>query len=150
MTMLLSYCLSRRHVACRLLRPGQTSLKLGVSFSVSQDTIGYMKHLFIQVNQVPFGNDLSAEIATLYLKAAEIPRHEEDRALDVVARIRGWRLPSWNSACPQQATAAAFEATYRELRGQIKSVNRIRHYHSRDSRYFYILGRSRIEIAIPP
>lgn len=47
-----------------------------------------MKHLFIQVDQMPFGNDLSAEIATLYLEAAEIPRHEEDRALDAVARIR--------------------------------------------------------------
>lgn len=47
-----------------------------------------MRHLFIQVDQIPFGNDLSVEIAKLYLEVAEIPRHEEYRALDVVTRIR--------------------------------------------------------------
>lgn len=47
-----------------------------------------MEHLFIQHEQAPFGNDLCAEIAALYLEAAEIPLHEEARALDVIARIR--------------------------------------------------------------
>lgn len=47
-----------------------------------------MEHLFIEREQLPFWNDLSAEIAALYAEAAEIPRHEEDRALDVIAQIR--------------------------------------------------------------
>lgn len=47
-----------------------------------------MEHLFIQHEQTPFGNDLSAEIAALYVEAAEIPQHEEARALDVIARIK--------------------------------------------------------------
>ena len=47
-----------------------------------------MEHLFIQHEQLPFGNDLSAEIAALYVEAADIPEHEEDRALDVIVRIR--------------------------------------------------------------
>lgn len=72
----------------RLLSPGQTSLKLGIGFSVSKYTIGYMEHLFIQHEQAPFGNDLCAEIAALYVEAAELPQHEEARALDVIARIR--------------------------------------------------------------
>ena len=47
-----------------------------------------MEHLFIQHEQVPFGNNLSAEIAALYVEAAELPQHEEARALDVIARIQ--------------------------------------------------------------
>ncbi len=48
----------------------------------------HLFNLFIQHEQLPFVNDLSAEIAALYVEAAELSRHEEDRALDVIARIR--------------------------------------------------------------
>lgn len=63
-------------------------MKSVIDFRVPNETIGYMEHLFIQHEQTPFGNDLSAEIAALYVEAAEIPQHEEDRALDVIARIK--------------------------------------------------------------
>lgn len=63
-------------------------MKSVIDFRVPNETIRYMEHLFIQHEQTPFGNDLSAEIAALYVEAAEIPQHEEDRALDVIARIK--------------------------------------------------------------
>lgn len=47
-----------------------------------------MKCLFIQHEQLPFGSDLSAEIAALYAEAAKLSRHEEDRALEMIACIR--------------------------------------------------------------